>query len=205
MISLPPGSIPGTTTVIHNQDNTEIFGVELETNWLITENWSVGLNLGTLDYETAPYTQPCLIIDTCDGVPTDTLRNLGDNDLGRAPEWTAAVNVLYSRELAGGGHIGFNVSGRRVGDHILTETGGVGRIVEGGYSIVDARFQYDFPISEEGMASIAIFGKNLTDAEYLEQALFLGNGPLLPDGGPATGFQGWGAPETWGIEFSVDL
>ena len=77
--------------------------------------------------------------------------------------------------------------------------------MEGGYSIVDARIQYDFPIGEDTRASIALFGKNITDASYLEQALFLGNGALLPDGGPATGFQGWGAPDTWGLEVTIEM
>ena len=42
-----------------------------------------------------------------------------------------------------------------------------------------------------------LFGKNLTDEEWREQALFLG--------GPNTGFQGWGAPRTYAFELLVAM
>jgi len=40
--------------------------------------------------------------------------------------------------------------------------------------------------------SFSLYGKNLSDTEYKEQALFLG--------GPNAGFQGWGAPRTFALE-----
>ena len=41
----------------------------------------------------------------------------------------------------------------------------------------------------EDLLTIEVIGKNLTDEEYREQRLFLGNGL----------FQGWGAPRTWAV------
>ena len=205
IITLPPGSIPGTTTIINNEDTTDIEGIELEAVWRVNDNWTLALNGGYIDLETEEFELPCLVIDTCDGVPTDTLRQLGGDDLGRAPEWNASLNIIYSKELGNGHHVGFNVSGRKVGDFLLTSTGGVGELIGGDYSVVDARIQYDWPVSEDGVASIALFGKNLADEEYREQALFLGNGAPLADGGPATGFQSWGPPRSWGLELTIDL
>lgn len=204
VITLPPGSIPGTTTIVNNEDTTEIEGIELESLWSINDNWSIGLNAGKLDLESEEYTIECQRVDACTGVPEGTLRTKGGATLGRAPEWNASLTVNFDLDLANGGHIGFNVSGKKFGNFILTETGGVGRLVEGGYSLVDARLQYDFPLGGN-YASIALFGKNLTDSEYREQALFLGDGPRIADGGPATGFQGWGAPRTWALEFTYEM
>ena len=54
--------------------------------------------------------------------------------------------------------------------------------------------------------SLSLFGKNLTDELYREQALFLGGGTmLLPSGGPNTGFQGWGAPRTYAFEVRYSM
>ena len=50
----------------------------------------------------------------------------------------------------------------------------------------------DVPLDED-MFTICLYGKNLADKEYREQALFLG--------GFGTGFQGWGAPRTYALEF----
>ncbi len=209
IITLPPGSIPGTTTIINNGGVSELQGLEMESAWVINENWTVALNGGIIDVDNKRFTKDCFIIDACaNGDPIGTQREFGGNDDSRQPEWNASLNISYGRELENGGYLSANVGAKKVGDFLLVNTGASAtqRTFEGGYSQVDARIQYDFPISEDGMASIALFGKNLTDSEWREQALFLGDGSeVLPSGGPNTGFQGWGAPSTWGLEFTVDL
>jgi iron complex outermembrane receptor protein len=208
IITLPPGSIPGTTTIINNGGVTETSGFELETTWFASENWVLSLNGGTIDVDNKRFSKPCDVIDGCaNGDPSGTPRNFGGNADSRQPEWNASFNVAYNRDLENGGHIAVNVGAKKVGDFLLVNTGASAsqRLFEGGYSQVDARIQYDFPIGEDGRMAIALFGKNLTDSEWREQALFLGDGAPLPDGGPNTGFQGWGAPETWGLELTVDL
>ncbi|MEM7098565.1 MAG: TonB-dependent receptor [Pseudomonadota bacterium] len=215
IITLPPGSIPGTTTIINNGGVSEISGFELETSWIVNDEWVIGLNAGILDVDNKAFSLPCDIIDGCapsvPGDPPDpsgTPRNFGDNDDSRQPEWNASVNIAYNKLLESGANFGFNVSATKVGDFLLVNTGGGAdqRLFEGGYSQVNARIQYDWPVGEDGRATIALFGKNLTDAEWREQALFLGSGSeLLVDGGPNTGFQGWGAPETWGLELTIEM
>ncbi len=209
IITLPPGSIPGTTTIINNGGVSELQGFEMESAWVINENWTLAFNGGIIDVDNKRFTKDCFIIDACaNGDPIGTQREFGGNDDSRQPEWNASLNISYGRELENGGYFSANVGAKKVGDFLLVNTGASAtqRTFEGGYSQVDARIQYDFPISEDGMASIALFGKNLTDSEWREQALFLGDGSeVLPSGGPNTGFQGWGAPSTWGLEFTVDL
>ena len=208
IITLPPGSIPGTTTIINNGGISEITGFELESAWLINENWSLSFNGGIIDVENDAFSLPCDVIDGCaNGDPSGTPRDFGDNDDSRQPEWNASVNLSYDVILDNGAHFGANIGAKKVGDFLLVNTGASAtqRLFEGGYSQVDARIQYDWPTANGGRIAVALFGKNLNDSAWREQALFLGDGPILTDGGPATGFQGWGAPDTWGLELTVDF
>ena len=45
--------------------------------------------------------------------------------------------------------------------------------------------------------SLTLMGKNLTDEEWLDNALFLG--------GPNTGFQGWGYARTYAVELRYSM
>ncbi len=202
IITLPPGSIPGTTTLINNSDTTTIKGWELETRWIIDEQWALSVNGGILDVDNEPFTIACELVDGCatddPGVvdPTGTLRNLGGHDNSRQPDWNASVNLSFGTQV-GPGFFSALTSWKKVGDFLLVETGGGAdqRLFEGGYKSVDASLSYDLDLDRGGILSFSIYGKNLTDEEWKEQALFLG--------GPTTGFQGWGAPKTVAFEVQI--
>ncbi len=204
IIPLPPGSIPGTTTIINNGGSTEIKGIELETRWLANENWSVVANFGILDVENDTFSLPCEVIDGCVTVtpgildPVGTPRNFGGNDDSRQPEWNASLQFAYGAQM-GPGFFSANVGWKKVGKFLLVNTGGGAdqRLVEGGYIGVDARMSYELQMESGNTFTVTAFGKNLTDEEWKEQALFLG--------GPNTGFQGWGAPRTFAIEFTYEM
>ncbi|MGK0224568.1 MAG: iron complex outermembrane receptor protein, partial [Limisphaerales bacterium] len=103
IITLPPGSIPGTTTIINNGGNSEISGFELETLWVVNEAWSVSFNGGILDVDNQAFSLPCDVIDNCaTGVgfdPSGTPRNFGGNSDSRQPEWNVSLNISYGREM----------------------------------------------------------------------------------------------------------
>ncbi|MCY3794176.1 MAG: TonB-dependent receptor, partial [Gammaproteobacteria bacterium] len=204
IIPLPPGSIPGTTTIINNGGTAEYSGVELESQWLINENFTLVINGGILDVKNQEFTIDCFILDGCaTGVPgvTDppgTLRTLGGNSDSRQPEWNASITLAFARQM-GPGVFAANVGWKKVGDFLLVNTGGGAdqRLYEGGYFGLDARVAYEWTLDNGNTLSIAAFGKNLTDEEWREQALFLG--------GPNTGFQGWGAPQTYAVELLYSM
>ncbi len=204
IIPLPPGSIPGTTTIINNGGTSEYSGVELESQWLLNDDFILVVNGGILDVKNKAYTIDCFILDACvTGVPgvTDpvgTLRTLGGNDDSRQPDWNLAVTLAFDRQV-GPGRFFANVGWKKVGDFLLVNTGGGAdqRLFEGGYFGLDARVAYEWPLDNGGTLGIAAFGKNLTDEQWREQALFLG--------GFRTGFQGWGAPQTYAVEFSYTM
>ena len=192
IITLPPGSIPGTTTYINNGGESESKGVEIEGQWFMNDNLRLIFNYGTIDVENSAFTLACELVDGCVTAvvgeldPSGTLRNLGGGSDSRQPEDSLSISLAFDQEM-GGGLFGANVGYKTVGDFLLVNTGGGAdqRLYEGGYSQVDARISYSFETSGGDQWSITAFGKNLTDEAFKEHALFLG--------GPTTGFQGWGA------------
>ncbi len=204
IITLPPGSIPGTTTIINNGGTSEYSGFELESQWLISSDFTLSANGGVLDVKNQEFTIDCFILDGCaTGVPgmTDprgTLRTRGGNDDSRQPDWNVSVTLAFDRQV-GPGRLSANVGWKKVGKFLLVNTGGGAdqRLFEGGYFGLDARVAYEWTLANDAILGISIFGKNLTDERWKEQALFLG--------GPNTGFQGWGAPQTYAVEIGYSL
>lgn len=200
IINLPPGSIPGTTTLINNEDVSENSGFEFEMIYSVTENLSLIANAGWLDVENKAYTIPCELLDGCtrDGMlgadPPGTLRNRGGNSDSRSPENTWSLAAAYDTPL-GIGDLSLYLGYRYTGDILIVNTGGGAdqRLYGGDYGLLDARASWIVPINDDAL-TISLFGKNLTDEDYLEQALFLG--------GFNTGFQGWGPPRTIAVELS---
>ena len=199
IITLPPGSIPGTTTYINNGGESESKGIEIEGQWFMNDNLRLIFNYGTIDVENSAFTLACELVDGCVTAvvgeldPSGTLRNLGGGSDSRQPEDSLSISLAYDQEM-GGGLFGANVGYKTVGDFLLVNTGGGAdqRLYEGGYAQMDARISYSFETSGGDQWSITAFGKNLTDEAFKEHALFLG--------GPTTGFQGWGAPRTYALE-----
>ena len=204
IITLPPGSIPGTTTIINNGGASEYSGVEGEAQWLLNEDFTLAVTAGYLDVKNQEFTIDCFTVDGCaTGVPgvldpPGTLRTLGGNSDSRQPDWNMAVTLAFDRQV-GPGRFAANVGWKTVGDFLLVNTGGGAdqRLYEGGYDSVDARVSYEWTLANGATVSASVFGKNLTDEEWREQALFLG--------GPNTGFQGWGAPRTYAFELMLAL
>ncbi len=212
IITLPPGAIPGTTTIINNGGKSTTDGWELEGAWLMNDNMTLSFNYGTVNADNAAFSKPCDIIDGCAGAtagitdPSGTPRILGGNSDSRQPEYSASVNFAYNRDI-GPGTLYANMGYKKVGEFLLVNTGaGAGlRTYDGNYGQWDARISYDWTL-KDGVLTLSAFGKNLSDEEWREQALFLGSGTtVLPSGGPNTGFQGWGAPRTYAFELKYAM
>ncbi|MEC8819385.1 MAG: TonB-dependent receptor, partial [Pseudomonadota bacterium] len=100
IISLPPGSIPGTTTIINNGGTSTTDGWELESRWMINENFTLLLNYGSLNADNGTVSIACEFLDGCVSSvpggapdPIGTIRTLGGNSDSRQPESTFAVNL----------------------------------------------------------------------------------------------------------------
>lgn len=199
IIPLPPGSIPGTTTIINNGGASTVEGVEVELSWSINDYFTLIANGGIIDVDNESFSLPCEIIDGCVTVtpgvfdPDGTPRSFVESDDSRQPEYNYSAILAYFREL-GPGYLSASAQYKKVGNFLLVNTGGGAdqRLEEGGYDDVSLTISYERLFDDGKTMKFTLWGKNLTDEEWKEQALFLG--------GPNTGFQGWGAPRTYAME-----
>jgi iron complex outermembrane receptor protein len=191
--------VPGTTTIINNGGKNTTEGIELELVWSINDYFTFMLNGGIIDVENESFSLPCEVIDGCvtetPGVfdPAGTPRSFVETDDSRQPEYNYSTRLAFDREW-GPGFFSANVQYKKVGNFLLVNTGGGAdqRLEEGGYYDVSATISYERMFASGDSVKFSLWGRNLTDERWKEQALFLG--------GPNTGFQGWGSPRTYALE-----
>ncbi len=196
--------VPGTTTIINNGGKATTEGVEVELIWSINNAFTFMLNGGIIDVDNESFSLPCEVVDGCvtptPGVfdPVGTQRSFVQSGDSRQPEYNYSARLAYDREW-GPGFFSANVQYKRVGNFLLVNTGGGAdqRLEEGGYYDVAATISYERVYEQGNSLKISLWGRNLTDEEWKEQALFLG--------GPNTGFQGWGAPRTYALELEYSF
>jgi iron complex outermembrane receptor protein len=195
IITLPAGEIPGTNTIINNGGASYSEGWELETAWIINENFSLIANAGTIDTDSDVFTLPCDVLDGCvlSGDPLGTIRTVGGTGDSRQPEDSWSLRLAYTGDL-GPGVLGVTTGYKYVGDFLLVNTGAGpnNQLFEGDYGQWDAHISYDMNLNNGDRLSFSLYGKNLGDTAFKEQALFLGSA--------TAGFQGWGAPRTYAFE-----
>ncbi|MDH3645019.1 MAG: TonB-dependent receptor, partial [Gammaproteobacteria bacterium] len=198
---LPPGSIPGTTTIVNNAKQSVIQGVDAEFQWLINDEFTLAVNGGFIDVDNKEFTIACELLDGCTvgGVigadPVGTLRTVGGNDNPISPDFTLSVILAYDKQI-GPGVLSANAGYRYNGEFILVQTGGGQdqQIIEGKNELIDARVAYEWQLDSGDSVIFSVYGKNLTDTEYRQSALFLG--------AFETGFQDWAAPRTYAAQLT---
>ena len=179
---LIPVSLSNVATVVRNASTEEIFGVELEMNFQITQNWSLRANYGYIDAEYDNY-----IADiTGDGVITDNSNLIPRN----TPENTFGVITTYDADI-GGGTLQTSLS-YRYRDTVEIEASNAP------FGHMDSINDLSGSISyfwADNRYRITVYGKNLTDDQELGQATIA---PLATRGW-------WTPPRTIGAEFAISF
>jgi iron complex outermembrane receptor protein len=175
-----PDSAQGQETVTLNASEATMGGVELEVKALITDGWTVGVNYGYLDAEYDDFE-----ITTVDGSTAD-LSNL---DLRRAPEYTYAINSVYSLDI-GPGVASLQATYRYKDDFETTFSNEPYGHVDG-HGLLDAAASYAW----EGW-TFRVFGRNLTDEDAI--------GSALPVAGLFS-FAAYRDPRIWGVQLSYEF
>jgi iron complex outermembrane receptor protein len=184
----PPGqAFPTTNTLVNNLPDTEIQGLEVEFLVALTDNFSVNLIGGIQDGESKAYIAEGARI----GQPPGPFQ-AAESEVAFFPEWNWAITPTYQAQL-GRGRLVASATYKDQDEYIIgVNSLDFGDVYEPGYSRLDARLAYEFPMANEDLLVLSVFGKNLTDEEYREHQLDLAQ--------PNSGFQGWGAPRTWAVE-----
>ena len=193
------GVPPGTNTIINNGGDTDIYGFEFQGTWVINDLFSAIATYGYQDNKVDKFQ-----IGT-DRVPFDPsvcsavtqTCTLGGEDLGRAPKYNYSITGVYSQDF-GPYNVSFNVSARGQDDIILVggATAAAG-VTQDAYTLIDARLALQWNMENKNLVRLSLVGKNLTDKDYLQEALPLAAAGLQQFAG---GFQGWGPPRTWTLE-----
>ncbi len=137
--------------VVSNAGDAQITGVEVETQAVLTENFSIWFSGSYMDTE---------YVDYIDGLG----RDFSGNTMHRTPEVQFYVGTEYEIPQVGPWDLSFMVD-YRWQDEIYWSVNNTN--TEDDYGLLGARLSYASP---DGRYSVSLWGKNLTDEEYRDRA-----------------------------------
>ena len=179
---LIPINLGNVATAVRNASTQEIFGVELEMSYQVTEAWFLRANYGYIDAEYDNYSADL----TGDGIITDN----SDLTPRNTPKNTFGVSTTYNASL-GAGVLQAALSFRHRSEvDIEADNHPRGRM----NAIDDLSGSISY-LWSDNRYRISVYGRNLTDEQELAQATI---------GGIAT--RGWWTPpRTIGAEFAISF
>ena len=164
---------------LQNIDSSTIKGLEFDITAALTDDLMLRAGFGYLDTEV-------------DGGVISGV-DVSGNQLTQSPEYNANIGLDYNQTLGDSGSINWHVDGTW-SDKYYFDIHNTEAIAQDAYAVVNARVTWTSP--DEGY-EIAIWGKTLTDEEYLTKAFDL------------SGFGGvmahYGQPVSYGAELTVNF
>ncbi|MBT5483560.1 MAG: TonB-dependent receptor [Gammaproteobacteria bacterium] len=153
-------------------------GLELESQWLATENISVYGSLGLLDSRYLKFIN-------------STGENLDGREQAHAPayQFTLGAGIIFNPALS----MDINIQGR---DSFYFSDSHA--IQSDSYTLLNASLRY----AKENI-SMTLWGRNLTDEDYFVRGFYFGNDPR--DGYTAKGYTQLGEPARLGLTLNLDF
>ncbi len=146
-----------------NLGSADIAGVELEFTWYPTEHLQISGSYAYLDTEVNG-----LVIETAGGAV-----DASGSNLRQAPENSGSLTAAYNIPLSSGANIDFRIDysyvDEQLNDYIQQKT-----VIEEA-SLWDARASWT---SADNSWNIAVWGKNLTDEEWISHSYVIGPGVI---------------------------
>lgn len=164
--SVPTTVGTGQQTIVTNAARAEIKGLELDFLAKISDNFTLGGNLGVLDSKFKE------LVDTDPATPVSQ-RDLSYLKLRRAPELTATISPNYSWNL-GNGTMWIQADLRYVDDQELTFLNSPQSRVKA-HEVLDASIGYRL-----NQTTFTLWGMNLTDDDSWTQAYDVGTSVTFP-------------------------
>ncbi|WP_435211129.1 TonB-dependent receptor [Luminiphilus sp. nBUS_16] len=164
-----------------NVGEAEIAGVEAEITWAPSENFRLFATYAYLDTAVDDF--------TINGIDPTAIPGNSD-DLRQAPENKYSLGGVVDFPLAGGSMISLRAdyyhTDEQINDYINQKT------VIDAFDLLDARVSWT---SASGNWQVALWGKNLTDEEWVSHSYTIGPGVIGV----------WGAPALYGVSVSYEL
>ncbi len=174
-----PEEFGGFTT--SNAADAELQGIELDFVWLVSEQFTISGNYAYLDTEFKDF----IFYDR-----SNVAIDLSGQELRQAPGSSYNFVFDYEQPLEFGGTLAYRLDFRHMDESfndVIDE-----RVINGEHDLVDARVAL---LSADESWEVALWGKNLTDEEYITHAYTVG---------PAVVGIG-NAPRTFGLTFSYNF
>ncbi len=172
------GPVPDSdfgTFVTTNIGSADIYGLEAEFTWLATENFQLAGYYALLDTKVKD-----LIINNIDA---------SGSDLRQAPKNSYNVRADYTLPISSGAvdfRLEFSHVDEQLNDYLNTHT-----IIDE-QDLLDGRIAWT---SADGKWELALWGKNLTDEDYISHTYVIGPGVIGV----------WGPPLTYGIAATLNI
>ncbi len=195
---LQVASYVGATSVIHNAANSTVYGIDGQTRYAFSEHWEANLGLAYVhtrydSFDQSQVWSQCLDPLGC-GVNKESAYlsyapgyiDASGNEMQRAPKLTGTLGLNYRTDLAGGA---LAVSGSlyHTSDFYFDSSNAY---KQDAYDLLNMRADWT---DASGRYSVGVFGNNLTDKHYRNQALPQQLGTLST----------WGAPRTYGMSLGL--
>ena len=177
------GNISGLTNV----PKSEIYGAELDLQWLPTDGLTFNLGVAWLETEITKWDA---VDDQLSEWPNTVYRDVSGAELSQSPKWSYTALLKYEWE------VGNNLMMDIAGDVTYTDetTGGINpEEATDDYTIFGARLGLG---SADGEWRAFLWGKNLADEDYYPSAYTGGNGPYV---------RVQGMPRTYGVTVSYNI
>lgn len=167
--------------ITDNIGEAEIAGVELEATWYPTENLMLYASYSYLDTEVDD-----LVLETGGGA-TD----YSGLPLRMAPENSYAVTASYDVPLNSGSNLNFRLDYSHM-DEMHNDYASDKVTISEEHDLLSARAAW---LSSDGNWEVALWGKNLTEEEYISHSYRIGPGTIGV----------WGAPRTYGASLTWSM
>ncbi len=150
-----------------NAGDAEVFGIEIEATWAVTENLSLSGYYGFQDSE---------LVDVF--VPNAGFPNQSGQDMIRTPENKFDINLEYILPLAGGSELAFDLGWH----HTASQRGELEPYaVQTAFHLLNASVAWT---GGDDKLKVALWGRNLADDEYIQHLFTVSSNVVAVFGDP---------------------
>jgi iron complex outermembrane receptor protein len=175
------GPVPGSafgSFLTTNIGSADIYGAEVELDWAVTDQFTLSGSYAFLDTEANE-----LVINGTD---------FSGLDLRQAPKNSFSFTADYDMPLENGmGDVNFNANLNHT-DKSHNDFATAAQTLSEAKTLLDAQVSWT---TASGKYKVALWGKNITDKNYVAHSYFIGPGTI--------GI--WGAPRTYGVTATANF
>jgi iron complex outermembrane receptor protein len=187
----------GTFITTENAASARVRGLELDLRAAVSSTLSIDFGLALIDSEYTDYTAAVLVPQLAPpygSAPLPGGLDVRGRPLLRSPDRAAYVGIHYERPLASGGRIPVSIDYSYKGSYYFdfSAVPETEWLKQDAYGVLNIRAAYS---SAQGGWEIGVWGRNVTDASYYEDAVLITASSRIV----------YADPRTYGVDFKLRL